>query len=126
MSETAVIFGYVDNLMFSTRIESVVENLGFEMVWAEPSFEGAATEIDRLIPKNPALILVDLGYPHIPWAELISAIKSNPALKTIPLICYGSHKDVETLKVARQAGADQVLARSRFFSALPEFIQKNV
>jgi hypothetical protein len=34
--------------------------------------------------------------------------------------------DANILKVARRAGADEVVARSRFFSALPKLIQSHI
>ena len=60
MNNKTIVLGYVDNLMFATRVESVVENLGFEMAWGQISPEGIAGEIEHLTQINPALIIVDL------------------------------------------------------------------
>ena len=126
-----VILGFIENLMFSTRVESVVESLGFKMEWMEQgdqdsALSGENTLLNRIIQLAPVLILVDLGMGAISWGTVIQQIKSTPSTKQIPVICFGSHMDADTLKLARQAGADEVVARSRFFSALPKLIQGHI
>lgn len=125
---------FVANLMFSTRIESVIEQKG--LVYREISSKGAlfgeesgGTEesfLNRVMRSDPSLIIFDLGLDDVPWEQWILWLKDSPVSGQIPVICFGSHVDVETLKSARQAGADEVMARSRFVSALPALIDKYV
>jgi hypothetical protein len=66
-----VILGFIDNLMFSTRIESVVESWGFKMEWMEAGEQvstlgGENTLLNRINQLAPALILIDLGRSAIP------------------------------------------------------------
>lgn len=84
---------------------------------------GAAL-MDKLTRLQPALLIFDLGNAGVPWRAWIALIKSAPATRRLPLVCFGSHVDVETMKAARSAGADAVLARSRFVAELPGLIQK--
>jgi hypothetical protein len=70
------------------------------------------------------LLIFDLGNPAIPWKKWIMSLKTNPATRRMPLLCFGSHVDVEAIQAARKAGADEVVARSRFVTALPDLIQK--
>jgi CheY-like chemotaxis protein len=126
-----LIVGFVDNLMFSTRIETAVETLGFKMHWMEKDYwesglDAGNSVFNRIKQLNPILILVDLGMGGIPWNAFIQNIKANPTTAQIPIICFGSHMDADTLKGAHQAGANEVVARSRFFSALPELIKKHL
>ena len=125
-----VIIGFVENLMFTSRIESVAEQMGYRIHWmgeaalsvADKSEESLIGEIPRL---NSGLILIDLGMEGIAWDVLIERIKDHPS-KKISVICFGSHMDAETLKKARRSGADLVVARSRFFSTLPALIRKYI
>lgn len=117
-----MILGFVDNLMFTSRIEAAVENAGGEITWAEPLADWAEAPCERIAPLGVRLILVDLGVTQIDWPAWIRAIKAHPATTDIPLVCFGSHMDVERFKAAKRAGADQVLARSQFFSKLQELV----
>jgi predicted metal-dependent hydrolase len=129
--------------MSIARIEPAVRLAGFQAEWIErteqiapedpdsPSRQPAehlsgpgAVLIDRITRLRPALIVFDLGSEQIPWREWVALIKSVPATRRYPLICFGSHVDAQTLKEARERGANAVFARSHFFSHLPELIQK--
>ncbi len=130
--KTPLVMAWVSNLMFSPRIESAARNLGFEVKLIEQAADllGAAmpgsrnTFMDRITHDAPAIVICDLDDDAIPWEEWINWLRTASSTRRIPVICFGSHKDVETLKRAKSAGADAVLARSRFFSSLPEMIQK--
>jgi hypothetical protein len=82
--------------------------------------------IDQLARLGPKLLIFDLGNAEIPWSAWIPVLKTVPATRRIPVICFGSHVDVDTMKKARQTGANEVVARSRFVTALPALIQKHV
>ena len=141
--EQPLIVGFVADLMFAARIEAVAERLNYRVEWIERAGQVAppdpraprrqfaehlvgpgAVLLDQLTLSHPALILFDLGNTAIPWREWVALIKSVPATRRIPVLCFGSHVDVETMQAARKAGADAVLARSRFARSLPELIEK--
>ncbi len=140
-TQLPLIVGFVADLMFSARIESTAQRLKFDVHWietadqiapgdpqrlarvsAEPVSGSAAELIDQLSRRHPALIMIDLGNSAIPWRDWLPLIKSVPATRRIPVICFGSHVDVDTMKMARSCGADAVLARSRFVKDLPDLI----
>lgn len=134
MDDQQVILAFVTNLMFSTRIESIVEKKGF--VYREISSinelfgeDTGGTEeafLNRITRVGPSLIIFDLGINDIPWEQWLLWLKAPSISRQIPVICFGSHVDVDTLKSARQAGAEAVMARSRFVTALPALIEKYV
>ena len=127
-----LVMAWVSNLMFSPRIESAAVDLGFEIklierpedLMGDVASGSRNAFMDRITYEAPALIICDLEANEIPWEEWINWLRTASSTRRIPVICFGSHKDVETLKRAKSAGADAVLARSRFFSSLPEMIQK--
>jgi CheY-like chemotaxis protein len=137
------LFAFVHDLFFTTRIENVGRQLGFRVELVpdadslgpeqsgtpenqpgEPVYGRAAQLIERVTTRQPALLIVDLGNENVPWRRWLALLKSSPATRRLPILCYGAHVDVETMNQARDLGADAVVARSRFTSALPELIQK--
>jgi predicted metal-dependent hydrolase len=91
---------------------------------AEPLSGSEALLIEQISALQPAMMIFDLGNSDVPWRQWISLLKSSPATRRIPVICYGSHVESGVLQTARASGADTALARSRFASDLPELIQK--
>jgi hypothetical protein len=142
-TQPPVIIGFVADLIFASHIEDAAEHLGYRMYWIERLDQIASPEagpqdrqlgehltgpgaalIDQVTALHPALIIFDLGNPHIPWRQWVALLKSASASRRYPLICYGSHVDADTLRAAEHAGADAVLPRSRFMSDLPALIRQ--
>lgn len=138
-----LIWGFVADLMFAVKIEHAAQQLDFRVHWIEnaeqiaqpdpnaPTRQPAehlvgpgAALIDKISSNQPALIIFDLSNQGVPWREWLPLIKSVPATRRIPVLCYGSHVDVETMQAAQRFGAEAVLARSRFVQDLPGLIKK--
>ncbi len=138
-----LIVAFVADLMFTTRIAKVADHIGYRVTWIEtadqigeidpeprPEFPGEQLHgregrlFDLMTLWQPALLLFDLNNGDIPWREWIAVLKSAAATRRIPVMCFGSHEDVETMKAARAAGADAVLARSRFTADMPALFQR--
>jgi hypothetical protein len=143
-AQAPLIVGFIADLFFAVKVEDVAHRLDFRVEWIERAEQVAppdpdvparqlaehligpgAVLLDRLTLSKPALLIFDLGNAEIPWRQWIALIKSAPATRRIPVICYGSHVDVDTMKAARSAGAETVLARSQFVASLPDLIQKH-
>ena len=131
------ILAFVVDLLFSSRIEEATRSQGFELILVEnPFFErpygdtipdkqyaehliGPGAElIDKVTLWQPALIIFDLDNDLIPWRDWISLLKSAPATRRIPVVCFGSHREVEKFRMAREAGADKTVARLKFTKEL--------
>ena len=139
-----LILAFIAELMFTVKIETTARKLNYRVKFIEHEDDIAPPEehiperqlaehlsgqgaglVEKLTRWQPSLMIFDLGNVNIPWVKWIPILKSAPATRRIPMICFGAHVDVDTLKAAKSAGADVVLARSRFVSDLPHLIQKH-
>jgi len=136
---TPLILGFVADLFFAVKIEAAARQLDYQVRWIERGEEAASSPerqyaehldgpggvlIEQITGWQPALMIFDLGNKEVPWRSWLPLIKSAPATRRIPVICYGSHVDVDSMREAKERGADAVLARSRFVSDLPGLIRK--
>jgi len=145
MTKTPLILGLVADLFFSMRIEDIARALGYQVRWLESADQVAPSDpegflearrpgeplvgriaafIALLVELQPALLIVDLNNTSVPWQEWIAAVKSSAATRRLPVLAFGSHMDVQAHARAVDAGAEAVVAKSRFIQALPELIQK--
>ena len=108
----------VDDLIFSIKISTAAKALG-----AEIYFERAP---DMLVPrireKKPSLVILDLNSGKLRPMEVIAALKADPELKGIRTLGFVSHVQADVIGAARQAGIDEVLARSAFAQQLGEIL----
>ena len=138
-----LIVGFVADLMFTSRIANVAAHLGYKIVWL-PDVTAVAGDtavtgrespgeqlhgqtgqlFEKITAWQPALLLFDLNNEAIPWQRWIAALKSSPATRRLPILCFGSHMDVAATQTARSAGADLVVARSKFTAEMAELFEK--
>jgi hypothetical protein len=94
------VVGYVPDLMDRSRFGGSV------------TFVGAPLDLISA-SVGADLVIVDLSRPGV-----LEALASLEA----PTIGFASHVDRELMAAARLAGCGEVLARSAFFSRLPELL----
>ncbi len=123
------------DLFFTSRIETAAESSGLEVVYlvqpeqiqSEALAHDAPGQFVHYLTKTKVrLVIFDLNLATVPWREWILAAKKSSQTRNIPIIAFGSHVNVEQQKAAKEAGADQVLAKSRFLQVLPQLLQKHV
>lgn len=118
---TPVVVCLVTDLFFSARFVDVISAVGAQPAMAERP-ETFVEAVDRYFP---VLALVDLNTSG-DWATAIARCKQRPHTRHVPIYAFGSHVEVETLKAARQAGADHAWARSRMMEELPTVVARYV
>lgn len=111
----------VDDLFFSARLADAVSHTsGIPIVVSSPE-----AFLEAMDTKLPVLAVVDL---HLPgdWERAVSRCKLRPHTKSVPIIGFGQHTDVETLTRAKKAGTDKAWARSRLVEELPKLLQQHI
>ena len=100
------------------KISTAAKALGVD-IYFERSPDGVLRTVRE---KHPSLVLFDLNSTRLKPMDAIAAMKGDPELKGIRTLGYVSHVDSATIEAARQAGVDQVLARSAFVERLGEIL----
>jgi DNA-binding LacI/PurR family transcriptional regulator len=112
MTEAPPILALVSDLIFSSKIT------------AEARAAGATVTIVRdpkLLGDRPGgMLIVDLNL-----ARAIPAAAAWRAATGGRVIGFVGHTDQATITQAREAGIDQVMARSQFVQALPALLGRN-
>jgi DNA-binding NarL/FixJ family response regulator len=99
-----------DRVRFVGRAGELAGEVAGEVAGVEGDASGVGETVD--------LVVVDLGRPGVP--EALAALQ---VLDRRPhIVGFGSHVDRDTLAAARQAGCDEVLARSEFFASLADLL----
>ena len=108
----------IDDLIFSIKISTAARHLGAELFFERT----AAGIVPQVREKRPSLVIFDLNSRVLAPLDAIAALKADPELRTIRTLGFVSHVDSETIAAARNAGIDQVMARSAFAERLGEIL----
>ncbi|MEW5676901.1 response regulator [Flavobacterium enshiense] len=78
----------------------------------------------RNILEHPKLLLLDLKMPKVSGIEVLQKIKTDPVLKTIPVVILTSSKEDPDVKTCYELGANSYIVKpvesENFFKAIKE------
>ena len=114
-----MIIAAVDDLLFSSKIRTVAKQVGADLTFARTPDE----ILSKVRAERPSLLLVDLNSAKADPIATIGAIKADQELAAVRILGFASHVDVDVIRAARDAGADEVLPRSAFAAKLPEILR---
>jgi two-component system response regulator len=78
---------------------------------------------DAISAPRPALIVLDLGLPKVDGIEAVRTIKSNPALRRIPIVALAEDDDPAVVARAYDAGVNTYLVKPVTFLALVKLMK---
>jgi len=137
-----VIIAFISAMMTAIQVQKVTEYLGYSIMFienatsiselglsdlespAEPLFGRDAGLLEFITAQHPALLIFDLSNQDIPWQRWVSTLKSSPATRHVPILCFTPHVDKEAIQAAMKLKVDKVVARSRFMAQMPQLIQQ--
>ena len=116
-----MILAVLDDLMFTSKIKATAGQLGVAVTFAR----SAAAALDAMKTAPPSLVILDLNNPRTSPLSIVAGMKDDPALSSVPTVGFASHVQVDVINAARQAGVDEVLARSAFTQQLAQILDRH-
>lgn len=107
----------VTDMIFATKITSTAKAVGVDLA--------IVRTLDALREKlngDVSLVLIDMNADGVDATAAIAAAGSAPSSPHV--LAYLSHVQTDLAEAARNAGADQILPRSKFSIDLPAILQE--
>ena len=111
-----------DDMFFSSKIESVAQNLGAELVKVRKA-EELRDKIERAAPD---LVIMDLASKTIGIGSIFSEIRNSPRCEGVFCVGYLPHVERELADGFRERGVDLVIARSLFSRKMGDIIRERL
>ncbi len=108
----------VDDLLFSSKIRTVAKQAGVDVAFARTPAEILA----QARALKPGVVIFDLNSAKADPINTVASMKRDPGVASIRTVGFVSHVDSGTIAAAREAGIDEVMARSAFASQLAEIL----
>jgi len=116
------VIAVVDDLFFASKIRGTAEQLGVAVSFPR-TVEALIADATQ---SRPGLIICDLHATRISPVGLAKQLKADEHLRSIPLLGFFSHVQVELQDEAKQAGFDRVMPRSAFTKSLALILQGSI
>lgn len=110
----------VQDLFFASKISETLRHLQRPCVIA-PRWDGLEQQVRA---QQAAMVLVDLGRNPSDAIEAVRRLRAAPDLAALPVVAFGSHRDIETRERALAAGCTEVVANSKLVADLPGIVER--
>src|SRR5438045_1307113 len=116
---TAYVLALEKDLFFSVKMRDTLRHYDIEVKTVRnlPAFEESLTTKDD---KEFALAIVNTATNGVDWETAIRKARASG----LKVLAFGSHMDLEARSKALEAGAQRVVANSKFTSDMPGLVQR--
>jgi DNA-binding response OmpR family regulator len=116
---TTHILALEKDLFFSVKMRDTLRHYNMEVkaVRTLPAFEQNLATIGD---EKPALVIVNIATTGVDWEAAIRQARAAG----LTVLAFGSHMDLEARAKALQAGAQRVVANSKFSSDMPGLVKR--
>jgi CheY-like chemotaxis protein len=108
----------VEDLLFRSKISETANILGVEALFPR----NPQKLVEKAHESPPDLLVLDLNSARFEPLQLLKQLKSDEALRDVPVVGFLSHVQKDLAVAARESGCDRVMARSAFTKDLPEIL----
>src|SRR5947209_6079711 len=107
------------DLFFSVRMRDTLRHhdMNVTTVRTLPAFE---QRLETTNEEKPVLAIINISTMGVDWEAAIRAARA----KELPVLAFGSHMDLEARARALAAGAQRVVANSKFTSDMPGLVER--
>ena len=95
---------------FSDALEMYQEYLTFKGYHVAIAHDGAEA-IAAARAARPALIFMDIRMPRMTGTEAMRVLRSDPALRRVPIVAFTAHALADEVVAALEAGFDEVIPK---------------
>jgi DNA-binding response OmpR family regulator len=116
---TTYILALEKDLFFSVKMHDTLRHHDMEIktVRTLPAFEQGLTITGQ---EKPALVIVNIATTGVDWETAIRQAR----IADLKVLAFGSHMDLEARAKALEAGAQRVVANSKFTSDMPGLVRR--
>lgn len=113
-----------DDASIRTLVSKALTAKGYEVVEAKDGMH--ASELLGSLPRQPALVILDVMMPTIDGFSLARMIKSRPELNKIPIIFLTARTHPRDLSVGMSLGARHYIQKPFSLTDLVDKVEKAV
>ena len=119
--QKTVLVGVTD-IFFYTKVRDALMSKGYRI-------ERARTQQDiaeKASATIPSAFIVNMNDDRLDAFQALETLKANARLKTIPILAFANHEEVDTFHRAKTLGVTKIVSRNEFSSRLKDLVEEIV
>jgi len=120
--ENKTILIAVNDVFFYTKLRDALKPQGYTLEKARTHGEVA----DKAGALRPAAVVLNINDEGLDAFKALEALKSDVRSKSIPVLAFANHEEVDNWKRAQQLGVTKIVSRNEFSSRTLQLVQEVV
>ena len=112
----------VSDVFFYTKLRDALKPQGYRLEKARTQDEVA----EKAGMLRPAAIVLNINDESLDAFKALEALKGDDRSKTIPVLAFANHEEVDNWRRAQQLGVTKIVSRNEFSSRTLELVQEVV
>lgn len=121
IDQKTILVGVTD-IFFYTKVRDALMAMGYK-------FERARTQQDiaeKASANSPAAVILNMNDETLNAFQALETLAANAQLKTLPILAFANHEEVDTFNRARALGVTKIVSRNEFSARLKELVEETI
>lgn len=110
----------VTDIFFYTKIRDALLPLGYKLERARSQHEIT----DKADTLQPLALIVNMNDQSLDAFQALEQVKHAESLKTIPVLAFANHEEVDTFRRAKDLGVTKIVSRNEFSSRTRDLVEE--
>lgn len=110
----------VTDIFFYTKVRDALLSNGYKLERAR-SQEDIAGKASAL---HPSAVILNMNDDTLNAFQALETLKTDPRFKTIPILAFANHEEVETWNRAKSMGVTKIVSRNEFSSRTKSLLEE--
>ena len=119
MENTSILVA-VSDVFFYTKIRDALRTQGYVLERARVQEEVP----EKAAALRPAAFILNMNDERVNAFVALEQLKSDDRLKTIPVLAFANHEEIDTWKKAKELGVNKIVSRNEFSSRTKDLIDE--
>jgi PleD family two-component response regulator len=110
----------VTDIFFYTKVRDALMSKGYKIERARLQQDIA----EKALTTAPSAFILNMNDERLDAFQALETLKADGNMKTIPILAFANHEEVETFNRARALGVTKIVSRNEFSSRLKDLVEE--
>ncbi|HVG01617.1 MAG TPA: histidine kinase, partial [Nitrospira sp.] len=110
----------VTDIFFYTKVRDALRPQGYTLERIRTQDEVRS----KAASANPAAMILNMNDLGVDAFKVLEVLQADLALRSIPILAFANHEEVETWKRAKELGVTKVVSRNEFSSRAKDLVEE--
>ena len=110
----------VTDIFFYTKVRVALRPQGYTLDRIRTQDEVA----EKTASATPAALILNMNDLTLDAFKALETLRANPALRSLPILAFANHEEVDTWRRAKELGVTKVVSRNEFSARMRELVEE--